>query len=98
MLDQLKWRAERDHALNRAGRRNVNVVKRSLSDIAFEIESAKASRHLGKRLVNLDKSMRLRIDKRDAGRHVRQDFFVEDRFALEFARRLQMAPIKPSAD
>jgi len=53
-------------------------------------------RHLAKCFVGLQKFLRGRIDKGDADRHVGEDLFAENNFALDPAGGFRLAAIKNS--
>ena len=58
----------------------------------------KALRHLAECFVGLPEFARRWIDKRDPDRHVGENFFVEDNFALDPPGGFGLAAIKNSAE
>ena len=98
LLHQLKWRAERENALNRVGRRDFHIIISCVSDFATMWQTAESFRHLPEGFVGLREFFRDRIDKGDADRHVRENFLVENHFALNAAGGFGLAAIKNSAE
>ena len=97
LLDQLKWRSERENALNCIGRRDLHIIVGCLGDFATVGQTAKALCHLAKRFVGLREFFRHWIDKGDADRHIGEDFLAKNHFALDAASGLGLATIKNSA-
>src|ERR671923_2295281 len=83
VLNQLKWRSESKHSLNRSWRRNLHIVVRSFRDVATGRHVAKTFRHVRKGIVGVEKATGSWIDESDAAGHVRQHFLVEDHLALQ---------------
>src|SRR5713101_5418220 len=97
LLNQLKWCSERKDLLDCFRRSNFHIFVCRLRDVAALRQASKSLCHLGKCLICLKKMTRSWIDKGDADRHVRQNFFIENNFALDTPRRLGLAPIKSTA-
>src|SRR5712691_7443749 len=98
LLYELKRRPEGKNPFDRFGGRNFYIVISCFSNVANTAQTAKAPRHLRKRFVRLKKFSRAWIDKCDADRHVRKNFFVEDNFAFNAPRRFGLAPIKSAPE
>src|ERR1700745_1338783 len=83
MFNQLKWRPKTKHSVDCSGRGNFHIVIGSLRDVATGWHVAKAVRHMGKRMVGVEKTARSRIDEGDAAWHVRKHLLVENHFTLQ---------------
>src|SRR4029077_5447987 len=97
VLNQLKRRSKVKHSVNRSRRRNVHVITGDLADVASRRQVSKTFRHERKGVVGMEKAARSWIDKGDSAGHVRQNFLVENPFALQPLRRLDLALIEPAA-
>src|ERR1700730_8236526 len=97
VLNQLKRRSKVKHSVNRSRRRNVHVIAGDLRDLAARGQVSKTFRHEGKGVVGMEKAARSRIDKSDSAGHIRQNFLVEDHFALQLLRRLDLALMEAAA-
>jgi len=60
--------------------------------------SPETFRHLRERLIRLEEMAGFRIDQRDPARHVCQDFFVENNFALNPPRGFGLPPRHSSGE
>ena len=98
MLDELIGRAERQHALDRFARCDLHLIVDRFINIAAFRQLAETFRHVSERLVCLEEMARLRIDQRDAARHVRENLFVENNFALDPPRGFGLAARHSSRD
>ena len=91
LLHELKGRAEREHSFDRLRGRDLHFVVGDGVNVLSSGQPAKILRHVREGLVRLEEIPRLRIDQRDAARHVGEDLFVKDYFAFDSARRLALA-------
>ena len=65
-----------------------------MRNVTIGCQISKTTRHLREGPVCLKKTPRSRIDKSDAARHVRENFFVKDNFPLDSPGRLGLAAVK----
>src|SRR5437667_10607131 len=98
LLNQLKRRSKSEHSFDRSRWSDLHVVVSRLRNVAIGWQISKTTRHLRESPVRLKKTPRNRVDKSDAARHVRENFFVKDNFPLDPPRRLGLAPVKPAGE
>ena len=98
MFHELIGRAKRQYPLDRFTRRDFHLVVDRLINVAALRQFTEPFRHIDERLVRLKKMARFRVDQSDTARHVRQDFFVEDDFALDSSRGFGLAPRNSSCE
>ena len=75
-------------------RRDFHLIVSRFVDVPAFRQLSETPRHLRERVVGLQEISRFRIDQGDAARHVGQDLFVKNHFALDAARRFGLASVK----